>query len=112
MLCTLALRDFRNLARLDLVFPTAGVVVIGDNGQGKSNLLEAIYYLHLLRSVRGARDVDVARFGAPGFHVAARTEGGTHREISAGETDRTAGFSLTRRQRFEQHSSNPLHCRD
>jgi DNA replication and repair protein RecF len=84
VLRTLALRDFRNLARLDLAFPAAGVVVIGDNGQGKSNLLEAIYYLHLLRSVRGARDVDVARFGAPGFHIAARTDGGVNHEISAG----------------------------
>jgi DNA replication and repair protein RecF len=84
VLRTLALRDFRNLARLDLAFPAAGVVVIGDNGQGKSNLLEAIYYLHLLRSVRGARDVDVVRFGAPGFHVAARTDGGSNHELSAG----------------------------
>ena len=84
VLRTLALRDFRNLARADLTFPPEGAVVIGDNGQGKSNLLEAIYYLHLLRSVRGARDVDVARFGAPGFHVAARTEGGRHHELSAG----------------------------
>ena len=84
VLRSLALRDFRNLARLDLAFPTAGVVVIGDNGQGKSNLLEAIYYLHLLRSVRGARDVDVVRFGAPGFHVSARTDGGANHEISAG----------------------------
>lgn len=84
VLRTLALRDFRNLARLDLVFPAAGVVVIGDNGQGKSNLLEAIYYLHLLRSVRGTRDVDVVQFGAPGFHVAARTTGGANHEVSAG----------------------------
>jgi DNA replication and repair protein RecF len=84
VLTTLALRDFRNLARLDLEIPDAGAVVIGENGQGKSNLLEAIYYLHLLRSVRGARDVDVVRFGAPGFHIAARTGGGVHHELSAG----------------------------
>jgi DNA replication and repair protein RecF len=84
VLGTLALRDFRNLARLDLGFPTAGAVVVGENGQGKTNLLEAIYYLHLLRSVRGARDVDVVRFGAPGFHIAARTSGGTYHELSVG----------------------------
>jgi DNA replication and repair protein RecF len=84
VLGTLALRDFRNLARLDLGFPSAGAVVVGENGQGKSNLLEAIYYLHLLRSVRGARDVDVVRFGAPGFHISARTSGGTFHELSAG----------------------------
>src|SRR3954468_381168 len=81
---TLALRDFRNLGRLDLAFPEAGVAIVGENGQGKSNLLEAIYYLHLLRSVRGARDVDIVRFGAAGFHIAARTEGGVHHELSAG----------------------------
>lgn len=84
VLRTLALRDYRNLARVDLDFPAAGAVVIGDNGQGKSNLLEAIYYLHLLRSVRGARDVDVVRFGAAGFHIAGRTDGGVNHEISAG----------------------------
>ena len=84
VLRTLALRDFRNLARVDLAFPATGAVIIGDNGQGKSNLLEAIYYLHLLRSVRGARDVDVVRFGAAGFHIAARTDGGVNHEISAG----------------------------
>jgi DNA replication and repair protein RecF len=84
VLGTLALRDFRNLARLDLGFPSAGAVVVGENGQGKSNLLEAIYYLHLLRSVRGARDVDVVRFGAPGFHISARTSGGVFHELSAG----------------------------
>ena len=84
VLDALALRDFRNLARLDLGFPSAGAVVVGENGQGKSNLLEAIYYLHLLRSVRGARDVDVVRFGAPGFHISARTTGGTFHELSAG----------------------------
>jgi DNA replication and repair protein RecF len=84
VLTTLALRDFRNLARLDLEIPDAGAVVIGENGQGKTNLLEAIYYLHLLRSVRGARDVDIVRFGAAGFHIAARTGGGKHHELSAG----------------------------
>ena len=84
VLRSLALRDFRNLARLDLAFPEDGVAIVGENGQGKTNLLEAVYYLHLLRSARGARDVDVVRFGAPGFHVSARTEGGEHHELSAG----------------------------
>ena len=84
VLTSLALRDFRNLARIDVSVPGAGVVVIGENGQGKTNLLEAIYYLHLLRSVRGARDVDIVRFGAPGFHISARTGGGPHHELSAG----------------------------
>ncbi len=70
-------RDFRNLESVDLDFPEAGLAVIGENGQGKTNLLEAIYYLQVLRSVRGARDQDVVRFGVRGFHIAlsVRTDG-------------------------------------
>ncbi len=72
MLEQLTIRDFRNLAALDLDIEPAGLAVVGNNGHGKTNLLEAIAYLRLLRSWRGARDADVVRFGAPAFHVRAR----------------------------------------
>jgi DNA replication and repair protein RecF len=62
-------RDIRNLARVDLELPADGIAIVGDNGQGKTNVLEAIAYLHLLRSVRGARDTDVVRFGARGGSI-------------------------------------------
>ena len=71
---SLELRDFRNLERIDLEVPADGIVVVGDNGHGKTNLLEAIYYLQTFRSVRGARDQDVVRFGADGFFVSATVE--------------------------------------
>lgn len=71
MLQRLSLRDFRNFERLDVELPSAGMVIIGENGHGKTNLLEAISYLGLLRSIRGSRDVDVVRFGAAAFHVRA-----------------------------------------
>jgi DNA replication and repair protein RecF len=80
---TISLRDFRNLARVTLAVPREGMAIVGDNGHGKTNLLEAIYYLQLLRSVRGARDQDVVRFGAPGFHVAAEAVVGRRRVITA-----------------------------
>ncbi len=67
----LSARDFRNFARLDVELPEAGLAIIGENGQGKTNLLEGIYYLQVLRSVRGARDQDLVRFGAKGFHLSA-----------------------------------------
>ncbi|HEY4955808.1 MAG TPA: DNA replication and repair protein RecF [Gemmatimonadaceae bacterium] len=72
-----AIRDFRNLEKVDLDFPETGLALIGENGQGKTNLLEAICYLEVLRSVRGARDQDVVRFGERGFHITlkARTDG-------------------------------------
>ena len=70
-LTSLSLRDFRNFERLELEVPAEGLVAIGENGQGKTNLLEAVYYFSLFRSVRGARDSDVTRFGAPGFYIEA-----------------------------------------
>jgi DNA replication and repair protein RecF len=69
VLAALAVREFRNLAALDLEVEAAGLAIVGDNGHGKTNLLEAVAYLRLLRSWRGARDGDVVRFGAAGFHV-------------------------------------------
>lgn len=65
----LEIQDFRNLERVNLDLPREGIAVVGDNGHGKTNLLEAITYLQTLRSVRGARDVDLTRFGASGFHL-------------------------------------------
>ena len=79
----ISLRDFRNLARVALDLPREGMAIVGDNGHGKTNLLEAIYYLQLLRSVRGARDQDVVRFGAPGFHIAATAIVGRPRVLTA-----------------------------
>jgi DNA replication and repair protein RecF len=69
-LTDLTIRNFRNIASLDIELPETGVVIIGGNGQGKTNLLEAIYYLVLFRSFRGAKDRELVRFGTPGFFVA------------------------------------------
>ncbi len=80
----LTTRDFRNLGRIDLTPPEAGLVIVGENGHGKTNLLESVYYLMLLRSVRGTRDQDVVRFGAPGFFVGAELAGARVNEITVG----------------------------
>ena len=52
----LSLTNFRNYARLELDFPTRVVVLQGHNAQGKTNLLEAIYYLAITRSPRADSD--------------------------------------------------------
>jgi len=80
----LSIRDFRNLERIELAVPPDGLLLIGENGQGKTNLLEAIYYLQVLRSVRGARDQDLVRFGAPGFHLGAKIASDRASEIGVG----------------------------
>lgn len=82
----LSVRNFRNLRRAELALPPDGMVVIGDNGHGKTNLLEAIYYFQLLRSMRGARDQDLIQFGADAFHLAAdirQDSRGTTQRVSA-----------------------------
>lgn len=80
----LVARGFRNLEDLDLPFPADGIVLLGANGQGKTNLLEAIYYPVLFRSLRGAGDQEIARFGGPGFHVAVEVAAaGGHEAVGA-----------------------------
>lgn len=81
---SLTVRDFRNIALAELTFPAEGVVVVGDNGQGKTNLVEAIAYLRLQRSLRGARDRDLIRFDATAFHVAAEISGTAAHRVSVG----------------------------
>lgn len=70
----LVLRNFRNLRSSELTLPPEGVALIGDNAQGKSNFLEAIYYLETLRSFRGARDEQLVAFGEDVFRVVGTTE--------------------------------------
>lgn len=72
---SLAVRDFRNLARIDVRLPDDGMAIVGENGHGKTSILEAIAYGEQLRSVRGARDRDLIRFDASAFHVQATVHG-------------------------------------
>ena len=67
-ICRLVARGYRNLADLDREAPPRGLVLLGANAQGKTNLLEAIYYPVLFRSFRGAADGQVVGAG-PGFSV-------------------------------------------
>jgi DNA replication and repair protein RecF len=77
----LVARGYRNLADLEREAPERGVALLGDNAQGKTNLLEAIYYPVLFRSFRGAPDQQVVGLG-PGFHVEVRIEGAAARTIA------------------------------
>ncbi len=55
-LAHLSLTNFRNYARLELSLPPSIVVLQGANGQGKTNLLEAVYYLATSRSLQATTD--------------------------------------------------------
>src|SRR5579871_2490072 len=66
-LAQLRLRDFRNYTRLDAEFTPGFQVLLGDNAQGKTNILEAIYLMATLRSFRGVGGAQMIRHGAKGY---------------------------------------------
>ncbi|MCA9533715.1 MAG: DNA replication/repair protein RecF [Myxococcales bacterium] len=71
----LFVRGFRNLERLDFEPGPRFNVIHGDNGAGKSNLLEAIHYMGSLRSFRGAKTEDIVRLHEPNAVLKARVSG-------------------------------------
>jgi len=64
LLHRLALANFRNYVRLGLELADGPSVFLGDNGQGKSNLLEAVYFLATTRSFRSSNERELVRWGA------------------------------------------------
>jgi DNA replication and repair protein RecF len=58
----LSLTNFRNFARLDLDVPQGVVLLVGANAQGKTSLLEAIYFLATFASFHASSDRDLINF--------------------------------------------------
>ena len=59
----LALRNFRNYDALNVTFAPDCNVIVGENAQGKTNLLEAIVYLSSARSPRARAEKELISFG-------------------------------------------------
>jgi DNA replication and repair protein RecF len=62
--------DFRCFGSLDLEVPAAGALLVGDNAQGKTSILEALCVLIRLHSPRSHRMAALIRIGSPGFGIA------------------------------------------
>ena len=60
----LQLRNFRNYEQLDLSFEPGVNLILGNNAQGKTNLLEAISYAGSGKSFRAMKTAEMVRFGA------------------------------------------------
>ncbi|MCR5709005.1 MAG: DNA replication and repair protein RecF [Bacteroidales bacterium] len=102
------LRDFKNIPEADVVFSPKVNYIYGSNGAGKTNLLDAIYYLSMTKSYFSASDQYVYAHGAPeatlcGFY---KMDSGIEEKVSAAV--RRAGEKEVRRggkayTRFSEH---------
>ena len=82
---SVSVRDFRNLAKVDVAFGDRFNVVAGDNGQGKTNLLEALYVVATSKSFRSSKMSELVAFDAELASVRATvSDDGTSRVQSVG----------------------------
>ena len=99
MICkNIKVENFRNIDFADLDFSPDTNILIGENAQGKTNLIEAIYYTALCRSFRQGSDKDLIRFGCE----FARIENTYADEIRDMNTTVTL-FSDRRQKKIEQN---------
>jgi DNA replication and repair protein RecF len=92
-LLSLSLRDFRNIREARLEPSPRATVLVGPNGQGKTNLLEGLFLLCTLKPLRATRLAELVRFGAERARVQGDFEGpgGVRRvAVEIGPEGRTA----------------------
>ena len=66
---SLKLKNYRNYDLLDLNFDPSTNILYGDNAQGKTNILEALYLSGTTKSHRGTKDRDIIQFGYDESHI-------------------------------------------
>ena len=66
---SLKLKNYRNYDLLDLTFDPKTNILYGDNAQGKTNILEALYLSGTTKSHRGTKDRDMIQFGHDESHL-------------------------------------------
>ena len=66
---SLELADYRNIGRLNVSFSEGTNIFFGDNAQGKTNILEAVYLAGTTRSHKGSKDREMIRQGEEESHI-------------------------------------------
>lgn len=69
-------RGFRNIEEGEIAFTPGVNLIFGRNAEGKTNLLEAVYYFARGKSFRGAKDSELCRFGSRFYEIEAAFSGG------------------------------------
>jgi len=66
---SLELENFRNYKNLSIVFDKGVNILYGDNAQGKTNILEAIYVSATTKSHKGSKDREIINFNSEEAHI-------------------------------------------
>lgn len=102
----LSLTDFRSYAQVDLSLEPGVTVLVGSNGIGKTNLMEAIGYLASLSSHRVSSDAPLLRFGTDRAMIRAKLVRGEQSTVLELE------INSSRANRARINRSNPVRARD
>ena len=102
----LSLTDFRSYAQVDLSLEPGVTVLVGSNGIGKTNLMEAIGYLATLSSHRVSSDAPLLRFGTERALIRAKLVRGEQSTVLELE------INAARANRARINRSNPVRARD
>jgi DNA replication and repair protein RecF len=102
----LSLTDFRIFSRFDQAVPRDALILVGDNAQGKTSLLEAVYYLSTLDSFQASSTADLINFTALQEDLAVgrivadfnKKDGSHHLEIRLIRDTQTNGIQTTRKE--------------
>lgn len=70
----LKLKNYRNCEEIELYLNSKKILIIGKNAQGKTNILESIYFLSTLKSQRTANNLELINFGAKNVEISADVE--------------------------------------
>ena len=110
----LKLQNFRNYDALDVAFAPDCNVIVGENAQGKTNLLEAIVYLSSARSPRARAEKELISFGKSECSIRADAfarsreflleislAAGRRRKILINKVPAKKGGELTDKERFD-----------
>ncbi len=65
----LGLKNYRNCTNIELEFPTKKTLIIGKNAQGKTNILESVFFLSDLKSPRTSSISDLIQIGTEHFEI-------------------------------------------
>lgn len=102
----LSLTDFRSYSQVDLTLTSGVTVLVGANGLGKTNLVEAIGYLSTLSSHRVSTDAPLLRFGTERALVRAQLVRGEQKVMVEVE------INASRANRARINRANPVRSRD